>query len=104
MPRSYGFELRPATEAATVSRPGKPASTPRGWSGLGVAPVALGLRLHPSQARVVVRKLVQMCAGDLPGDELVVVGHVRLGIVPPVLELDIQAHAELLDVETRRVP
>jgi len=45
-----------------------------------------------------------MRPGDLPGHQLTVVADVRLGITTPVLELDTEARAELLDVEPRLTP
>jgi len=69
-----------------------------------VSPIALGLGLHPRKPRVVIGKLVQMRSCDLAGRDFVVVADVRRRVSPPVLELDLQRHAELLNIEARRLP
>src|SRR6187402_279865 len=45
-----------------------------------------------------------MCPRDLPGEDLVVVRDVRLGIVRTVLQLDLESHPILLRRERRGVP
>ena len=77
--------------------PARPAGPPLG-------PVLLGLGLHLRQPRVVVGELVEVRPRDLARRQLVVVADVRRGIAPPVLELDLEAHPELLDIEPRAVP
>src|SRR6202011_608670 len=64
----------------------------------------LGFPLHLRQARVVVRELVQVRERDLPSEYRVIIGDVRHLVEAPVLELDVEAHAELLDVEWSRLP
>src|SRR5437763_1577681 len=66
--------------------------------------LALRLLLHPFEPDVVVRKLVQVGERDLAGDERVVVGDVGEEVVEPVLELDLHASPELVDVEWRARP
>src|SRR5262249_45620960 len=66
--------------------------------------LALGLLLHPLEPVVVVRELVQMRERDLAGDERVVVRDVGEQVVEAVLELDVHAAPELIDVERRRRP
>ena len=74
----------------------------------GTAPaqpeVALRLFLHLLEPRVVVRELVQMGERDLPGDDRVVAGDIGCRVVNAVLELDVHASAELVDIERRGRP
>src|ERR1700719_3558499 len=69
-----------------------------------LCPVTLGLGLHLGQPGVVVRKLVEVRPGDLPGDCLVVVSDVRRGIPTPMFELDFEPHSKLLQLEPRTAP
>src|SRR5205085_12141250 len=62
-------------------------------------PFALGVALHPLEALVVVGELLHVRERDLPRDDRVVVGDVRLWIVASVLELDVHALPELLELE-----
>jgi hypothetical protein len=41
--------------------------------------------------------------GDLPGDDRIVAGDVRLGVVAAVLELDVHPVTELLEIEAAPV-
>src|SRR6266704_1255207 len=66
--------------------------------------LAAGRRLHRPQPGVVVGDLLQVRPGDLAGHQLVVVGHVRLGIVGTVLQLDDEADQELAGVKRRVRP
>jgi len=71
---------------------------------MAFGPVTLGFALHLREARVIVRKLVQMRERDLARRDLVVVRDVCRGVVTAVLELHREAHPKLLDVESRGVP
>src|SRR5215472_13080310 len=62
-------------------------------------PLALGLGLHLLEPLVVVRELLHVRERDLPRDDRIVVGHVGLRVVAAVLELDVHARAELLEIE-----
>jgi hypothetical protein len=55
------------------------------------------LKIHCREK--VVRELLHVRERDLAGEDRVVVGHVRLRIVGSVLELDVHAGPELLEVE-----
>ena len=70
---------------------------------LSLGPVALGLLLHSLEALVVVGELFHVRERDLAGGDRVVVGDVRLRVVGAVLELDVHAGAELLEVEAAPV-
>ena len=59
--------------------------------------------LHPPEALVVVGELLHVRERDLAGEDRVVVGHVRLQVVGAVLELDVHAGTELLEIESAPV-
>src|SRR2546430_1914330 len=78
--------------------------SPTEWASvLSLGPVALGLLLHSLEALVVVGELFHVRERDLAGGDRVVVGDVRLRVVGAVLELDVHAGAELLEVEAAPV-
>src|SRR6266536_5965897 len=72
---------------------------PAPWSGLLRGPAAFGFRLHALRALVVVGEFLHVRERDLSGQDRIVAGDVRLWIVRPMLELDVHAEAELLQVE-----
>src|SRR3954453_2723030 len=62
------------------------------------------LFFHALQPGVVVSELVEVRERDLAGQNRVVVGDVRRGIVKAMLQLHLEPPAELIDVERRGVP
>src|SRR5215471_4556724 len=70
---------------------------------LPLGPVPLGVSLHPLETCVVVGELLQVCERDLPRDDRIVVGDIRLRVMRPVLELDVHPRSELLELEARPV-
>src|SRR5262245_47950457 len=70
---------------------------------LPLGPVPLGVSLHLLEPRVVVGELLQVCERDLPRDDRIVVGDIRLRVMRPVLELDVHPRSELLELEARPV-
>src|ERR1035437_758652 len=67
------------------------------------AQVGSCLALQYSQTCVVVREFSQVGERDLPGEIPIVRGDIRLGASGPMLELDIKAHPELLEVALQRL-
>src|SRR5512132_2952317 len=62
------------------------------------------LGLHPSKARVVVGQLTQMGECDLASEKRIVARDVGIRVPCPMLELDVHAGPELLNVERARGP
>src|SRR6185436_574353 len=62
-------------------------------------PFAFRFLFHLLETFVVVRKLLHVRQCNLAGDDRVVSGDVRLRVVSAVLELDVHAVPELLEVE-----
>src|SRR5512140_1835407 len=56
------------------------------------------LALEDREPRVVVRELGQVRERDLPGHDRIVAADVGAGLSGPVLELDVEAHPELLEI------
>src|SRR6478609_6516800 len=67
-------------------------------------PITVRLGFHRFQSIVVVRKLLEMSPCDLAGEDRIVAGDVSLRIMGAVLELDLHAAPELLDVEGGCLP
>jgi len=59
----------------------------------------LSLLFHPGQSRVVVRELVQVCERDLASQHRVIVSYIGSRINRTMLELNVEAHSELLDIK-----
>src|SRR6266516_2311048 len=66
--------------------------------------LALGLFLHPLEPGVVVGEFVQVGERDLARHDRIVISHVRSRIMETMLQFDIHAFPELLEIEGRRVP
>src|SRR6187200_1529404 len=101
-PSSPGVDDLDASDVAVGTKVVLPVmSSQQGSRPSGDAVVSLRLLLHRLEARVVVGKLVQMGQGDLAGRRGVVAGDVGLRVMSAVLELDVEAGPELLDIERR---
>src|SRR5262249_52611144 len=77
----------------------RPPGAARRGSGLLVRPVPLGLSLHPLETLVVVGELLHDRECELARGAPIVRCPVRLRVVRAVLELDVHACPELLEVE-----
>lgn len=69
-----------------------------------VLPKILSLGFQFRKPRVVVGKLTQMCEGNFPCRERIVIRHICLCIAFAMFQFYVHAHAELLKIETRITP
>lgn len=86
-----GVHLWPPT-TRPQTYPATNAAVPNGRGGTDQS-------LHALEALVVARRLLYVGAGDLSRHDRINPGHVRLGIMGAVLELDVQAGSELLQLK-----
>ena len=65
----------------------------------GSVQLSFGFGFHLPEPGVVISKFLEMSMGDLGCHHGVVSGHVRSGVVRPVLQFHFHAHVELFDIE-----
>lgn len=58
---------------------------------------------HFIEPGIVVSKFVQVCQGNFPGHEGIIISYIRKFILLPVLQFHIHPHAELLHVKSAPV-